>query len=90
MSDDSRPSLPPFPSAYRASGLLVHVTSLPYALWHWRRGTSCDRLHRSTLRRRPKLVAVVAVGPNWVRQLSLSIALVFCRQRAPDQSRLAH
>jgi 4-alpha-glucanotransferase len=29
MSDDSRPSLPPFPSGYRASGLLVHVTSLP-------------------------------------------------------------
>ena len=30
MSDDSRlTSLPPFPSGYRASGLLLHVTSLP-------------------------------------------------------------
>ena len=29
MSDDSRPSLPPFPSSYRACGLLLHVTSLP-------------------------------------------------------------
>ncbi len=30
MSDDSRPvSLPPFPAQYRASGLLLHVTSLP-------------------------------------------------------------
>ena len=29
MSDHSRPSLPPFPAGYRASGLLVHVTSLP-------------------------------------------------------------
>ena len=29
MKEDSRPSLPPFPSGYRASGLLVHVTSLP-------------------------------------------------------------
>ena len=29
MSDDSRPNLPPFPSSYRASGLLLHVTSLP-------------------------------------------------------------
>ena len=30
MSDDSRPmSLPPFPPDYRASGLLLHVTSLP-------------------------------------------------------------
>src|SRR5262245_11110454 len=30
MSDASRrPSLPPFPEGYRASGVLVHVTSLP-------------------------------------------------------------
>jgi 4-alpha-glucanotransferase len=29
MSNDSRPNLPPFPSSYRASGLLLHVTSLP-------------------------------------------------------------
>ena len=30
MSDDSRPTnLPPFRSGYRASGLLLHVTSLP-------------------------------------------------------------
>src|SRR6187549_3514237 len=30
MSDNSSPmSLPPFPSDYRASGLLLHVTSLP-------------------------------------------------------------
>ena len=32
MSDDSRPtSLSPFPSGHRASGLLLHVTSLPSA-----------------------------------------------------------
>jgi len=29
MSNDSLPALPPFPSDYRASGLLLHVTSLP-------------------------------------------------------------
>src|SRR4029450_7654688 len=29
MRSDSGPSLPPFPSSYRASGLLLHVTSLP-------------------------------------------------------------
>ena len=30
MSDDSRPvNFPPFPAGYRASGLLLHVTSLP-------------------------------------------------------------
>src|SRR5215467_9406942 len=30
MGNDS-PGLPPFPSQYRASGLLLHVTSLPSA-----------------------------------------------------------
>src|SRR4029453_5109137 len=29
MSDDSPMALPPFPPEYRASGLLLHVTSLP-------------------------------------------------------------
>jgi 4-alpha-glucanotransferase len=29
MNDDTGPNLPPFPSSYRASGLLLHVTSLP-------------------------------------------------------------
>jgi len=29
MSNDSLSALPPFPSDYRASGLLLHVTSLP-------------------------------------------------------------
>ena len=30
MSDDSQPvNFPPFPAEYRASGLLMHVTSLP-------------------------------------------------------------
>src|SRR5438552_8433632 len=29
MSNDSGLNLPPFPSSYRASGLLLHVTSLP-------------------------------------------------------------
>jgi 4-alpha-glucanotransferase len=29
MSNDSGPNLPPFPSSYGASGLLLHVTSLP-------------------------------------------------------------
>jgi 4-alpha-glucanotransferase len=29
MTEEMRPSPPPFPSSYRASGLLLHVTSLP-------------------------------------------------------------
>ena len=90
---DERPQ-PSEPSSVSIRLSCLWVASARYvvalALWHWRRGTGCDRVDRSTFRRRTKLVAVVAVGPNWLRQLSLSIALVFCRQRAPDQSRLAH
>ena len=29
MTNDTGPTLPPFPSSYRAAGLLLHVTSLP-------------------------------------------------------------
>ena len=29
MSDENSPKLPPFPSSYRASGLLLHITALP-------------------------------------------------------------
>jgi 4-alpha-glucanotransferase len=29
MSNDGGPKLPPFPSSYRASGLVLHVMSLP-------------------------------------------------------------
>jgi hypothetical protein len=49
MSNDSGPNLPPFPSSYRASGLLLHVTSLPssYGIGpkYARRGAvfSCNR-----------------------------------------------
>ena len=60
------------------------------ALRHWRRGTSCDRVDRSTVRRRTKLVAGVALGPDGLRQLSLSIAVVVRGQRSFDQPRLAH
>ena len=31
MSNDSGLKLPPFPSSYRASGLLLHITLLPSA-----------------------------------------------------------
>src|SRR5215469_4774026 len=61
-----------------------------YALWHWGRGTSCHGVGRSTLRRRTKLVASVALGPDGLRQLSLSVAIVLCRQRPFDQPRLAY
>jgi 4-alpha-glucanotransferase len=46
MRDDSRPNLPPFPSSYRASGLLLHVTSLPSLYGIGDVGTSYDRFDR--------------------------------------------
>jgi 4-alpha-glucanotransferase len=30
MSEETGPNPPPFPSSYRASGLLLHVASLPW------------------------------------------------------------
>src|SRR4029077_12641722 len=61
-----------------------------HALRNWRRGTDCDRVDRSTLRRGTKLVAGVAPGPNGLRQFSLSIAVVVRGQRSFDYPRLAH
>jgi 4-alpha-glucanotransferase len=47
--DDGRTSVPPFPSEYRASGLLLHVTSLPSPYGVGDLGSSAfswiDRLH---------------------------------------------
>ena len=60
------------------------------ALRHWRRRTGGDHVDRSTFRRRTKLVAGVALGPDGLRQLSLSIAVILRRQRPSDQPRLAH
>jgi len=50
MADnDGRTSVPPFPSEYRASGLLLHVTSLPSPYGIGDLGSSAfswiDRLH---------------------------------------------
>jgi 4-alpha-glucanotransferase len=55
MSDDSRsPSLPPFPAGYRASGILLHVTSLPSPYGVGDVGPAAlewvDRLHESSQR----------------------------------------
>src|SRR2546429_7321805 len=59
--------------------------SAPYvlavALRYWRRGTSCDRVDRSTLRSRAKLVADVALGSDGLRQLSVSSVVILCRKR---------
>src|SRR6476620_2385191 len=59
-------------------------------LWDRRCRTSRGRVDRSTFRCRTKLVAGVAVRPDRLRKLSLSIAVILCRQRPSDQSRLAH
>ena len=79
MNDNSPPSLPPFPPEYRASGLLLHVTSLPTPYGIGDVGPAAikwiDRLCG-----RPNLVAVVAVGPHRIWQFSVSTAVVVRRQ----------
>ena len=90
MSDDSRPiSLPPFPPGYRASGLLLHVTSLPSPYGIGDVGPAAMEWIDLLMRRRTELVAIVALGPDRIRQLSVSIAIVFCRQRNSNQPGLA-
>ena len=67
MSNDSSLKLPPFPSSYRASGLLLHVTSLPSPYGIGDVGPAAHCVDRSTVRRRTKLVAGVALGPDGLR-----------------------
>ena len=73
-------SLPPFPPEYRASGLLLHVTSLPSPYGIGDVGPAAiawiDRLEGG----RPKLVAVAAARSYRLRQLAVSIHVVFRRQ----------
>ena len=75
MSDDSRrASLPPFPPEYRASGLLLHVSSLPSPYGIGDVGPAAlkwiDQLHEAG----QSWWQALAAGPNGVRQLSVSIA----------------
>ena len=63
-SDQQLLSLPPFPSEYRASGLLLHITSLPSAYGIGDVGPSAFSWLRSTPTSGPKLVAGAASGPT--------------------------
>ena len=90
MSNDSAPSLPPFPSSYRASGLLLHVTSLPSPYGIGDVGPVAIAWIDQLSDCRTRLVAGIAIGPDRLRQLSLSIAVVLRRQWPFNQSRLAH
>ena len=82
-------SVPPFPTGYRASGLLLHVTSLPSPYGIGDVGPAAvawiDRLHDGGA----AMVAVAAAWPDRLRQFAVSVALVVRRQCAADQSRLA-
>ena len=57
-------SVRPFPPDYRASGVLLHVTSLPFALRHRRRGADRAGVDRPAPRGGPNLVAGAAAGPD--------------------------
>jgi len=87
MSTDTGPNVPPFPSSYRASGLLLHVTSLPTRYGIGDLG--------------PAAIAWIDqlcdAGQNWWQALPLGPtgygnspyqSVLLCRQRASDQPRL--
>ncbi len=87
MNDDNRRVMfPPFPAKYRASGILLHVASLPWPYGIGDVGAGGAGMGRPPPRGEAKLVAGAAVGSHGVRQLSLSVAVVLRRQRASDQS----
>ena len=75
MSDNGRPiSLPLFPPEYRASGLLLHVTSLPSPYGIGDVGPAAmawiDQLRDAG----QSWWQALPLGPDRVRQLSVSIA----------------
>ena len=76
----------PFPPEYRASGVLLHVTSLPSPSRHRRSGTRRSGLGRPSGRCWPKLVAIAAARPDGIWQLAVSAAFFLCRKRAAGQS----
>ncbi len=78
MSDNSSPtSLPPFPPDYRASGVLLHVTSLPSPYGIGDVGPAArawiDRLHDAG----QTWWQALPLGPDRVRQLAVSIPSSF-------------
>ena len=60
-------NLPPFPPAYRASGLLLRDHFPALTLWHRRYGTCRNILDRSSRPGGTKLVADVATRPHRLR-----------------------
>src|SRR4029453_354244 len=84
--DESSPVSGAIPRLRRAS--TCYVVAL--VVRHWRCGAGCVGVDRSTPRRWPKLGAGAAVGPDRVRELSVSIHVVFRRQRTLDQPGLAN
>ena len=83
MSSNGGPgSVPPFPPEYRASGLLMHVTSLPSPYGIGDLGSSAfswvDRLHDAG----QSMVAVAAARSDRLWEFSVPVDVVICRERA--------
>ena len=90
MSENGRPpSLPPFPPAYRASGLLLHVTSLPSPYGIGDVGPAAlswiDRLEQAG----QSWWQALPLGPTGYGNSPYQSVVVFCRQRIAHQSGLA-
>jgi hypothetical protein len=72
-------NVPPFSPEYRASGLLLHITSLPSPLWRRRSGIISPRVDQCSPPYRPGMVAVTPARSDWLRKLTLSTNVVVCR-----------
>ena len=77
-------NVPPFPPQYRASSLLLHVTSLPSPYGIGDVGIVGVLVGGSSPRCRPKMVASSAAWSHRLRQLSVSTDVVVCGKRHAD------
>ena len=73
----------------RASGILLHPTSLPGRFGIGDLGPPARRVRRLPRRGRPALVADPPPGADRLRQLAVPVVFVLRRQPAPDQPRAA-
>ena len=91
MSDEiGSPPIPPFPADYRASGLLLHITSLPSPYGIGDVGPAAVKWIDKLSEAGQSWWQALPLGPTGLRRLSVSVVIVFCRQRTPDQPGLAH
>ena len=82
-------SVPPFPADYRASGLLLHVTSLPSPYGIGDRGSGCGGVDRPASRRGASWWQALPLGPTGYGDSPYQSLSSFAGNPLADQPRLA-